>query len=82
VIRRGGSLTINRSLGHLLALTAFLLGNRGGFFFVVVVVVRRGHLALSAAALLRSSRGRGSGLAAGVLDLLQSGVGADPHAVD
>jgi hypothetical protein len=81
VIRRGGSLTINRSLGHLLALTAFLLGNRGGFSFVVVVV-RRGHLALSAAALLRSSRGRGSGLAAGVLDLLQSGVGADPHAVD
>jgi hypothetical protein len=79
VIRRG-SLTIDRSLSHLLALTAFLLGNRGGF--LVVFAVHRRCLALFPSALL-GSRGRGGAdLAAGVLDLLEDVVSRSLHAAD
>jgi hypothetical protein len=80
VIRSRDSLTLSRNPRHLLALATFLLDDRGSF--LVVVVVRRSHLALSAAALLGGGRGGGTSLAASVFDLLQSGVGANSHAVD
>ena len=78
----GTQLTISGSLGLLLALAALLLNDRGSL--LVVVVVRRSSLTLPATALLGSGggRGRSTGLAASVLDLLQSGVGADSHALD
>lgn len=76
-------LTISGSLNILLALTALLLDDWGSLL-VIVVVVRRSSLTLPATALLGSGggRGRSTGLAASVLDLLQSGVSADSHAVN
>lgn len=72
------SRTISRGCCLLLALAA-LLGSRSGF---LLVIVHRGGLALPTASLLRGGRSGGTDLAASVLDLLESGVGADSHALD
>jgi hypothetical protein len=72
-------LTISRSLSVFLALAALLLGGGGG----LLIVVRSG-LAFLATVLLGSGggRGRSTGFATSILDLLQSIVGADSHALD
>lgn len=81
---RKEKLTISQSLDVLLALAGLLLGGGGDLLVIVVVVVRRSSLTLLATALLGSGggRGRSTGLATSVFDLLQSGVGADSHALD
>jgi hypothetical protein len=80
VIRLKWSLTVSRSLSHLLALAACFLGDRGRF--LLVILIRRSHLALSAAALLGSRRRGGTDLAASVFNLLENVVRHGLHAAD
>lgn len=78
-------LTISRSLDALLALAGLLLGRGSDMLLVVVILLLRwSSLTLLATALLGSGggRGRSTGLATSVFDLLQSSVGADSHALD
>lgn len=77
-------LTISRSLDALLALAGLLLGRGSDMLLVVVILLLWSSLTLLATALLGSGggRGRSTGLATSVFDLLQSSVGADSHALD